>query len=443
MSKRNFILLAITLSVVIVAVLGFLFFSGGLAPTEGGNGTGTNFFSQFNPFGPSTTKPPVTTPPVEIPEENPPVVETTPSKLTKVSSMPIAGFILYTKERLKEVIPPVIPPTTDETVKKTVKKPVAPLTEFISAVRYAARENGNIYETFADAVREQKFSKTVIPQVYDAYFGSKGESVVMRHLKIDNVTIETFAGTLPKELLGTIVDGNAEIKGSFLPDNIKDISISPDTSKAFYLFDSGDSMVGTTLNFGDNKKVQIFDSPFIEWLSQWSTSNTITLSTKPSNGIPGYMYSLDATKKTLIKTFGDVGGLTTLESPNGKLVLYADSNLSLNIYHTDTGSSEALGIKTLPEKCTWGSVSDVVYCAVPKSVDIGNYPDAWYKGALSFNDEIWKINIKDLNTTIEADANTNAQGQEIDGIKLSLDPKENYLFFVNKKDSYLWKLDLK
>ncbi len=30
-----------------------------------------------------------------------------------------------------------------------------------------------------------------------------------------------------------------------------------------------------------------------------------------------------------------------------------------------------------------------------------------------------------------------------DGIKLQVDEKEEYLLFVNKKDSYLWKLDLK
>ena len=34
-------------------------------------------------------------------------------------------------------------------------------------------------------------------------------------------------------------------------------------------------------------------------------------------------------------------------------------------------------------------------------------------------------------------------GEEIDGIKLATDEGENYLFFVNKKDSYLWEFNLK
>ena len=33
--------------------------------------------------------------------------------------------------------------------------------------------------------------------------------------------------------------------------------------------------------------------------------------------------------------------------------------------------------------------------------------------------------------------------EDIDAIKLTIDEGENYLFFVNKKDSYLWELDLK
>jgi len=34
-------------------------------------------------------------------------------------------------------------------------------------------------------------------------------------------------------------------------------------------------------------------------------------------------------------------------------------------------------------------------------------------------------------------------GEQIDGIKLKLNKSQDYLFFVNKKDSYLWKLELK
>ena len=90
----------------------------------------------------------------------------------------------------------------------------------------------------------------------------------------------------------------------------------------------------------------------------------------------------------------------------------------------------------------WGSASDVLYCAVPTNLTAGQYPDTWYQGEVSFTDQIWKIDLKTGATTMLVDPVTIRGGEEIDGIKLSLSPDGKYLLFVNKKDSFLWKLDL-
>jgi len=317
------------------------------------------------------------------------------------------------------------------------------------ALRYVDRATGNIYQTFADKIEEKRFSTTIIPTVYEAIFGNKGESVIMRYLKADARTIVTFVGTLPKELLGGDTTSNNEIKGIFLPEDIKDISLSGDTGSAFYLFESnnnlGDSVIGTTFNLKNNKKVQVFNSPFTEWLSLFPNNKMITLTTKPASGIQGYMYTLDPNNKNynFNRILSNINGLTTLTSPNGKLVLYSNDNLSLSVYHLDTKVSDKLGVKTLSEKCVWNNTSDVIYCGVPKLIDAGLYPDSWYQGEVSFRDQIWKIDIKTGNATILADPAVIPGGEDVDSIKLTLDDGENYLFFVNKKDSFLWELNLK
>ena len=94
-----------------------------------------------------------------------------------------------------------------------------PATEFMPALRYVNKATGNIYQTFADKIDERKFSSTVVPKVYDAYFGNNGQSVIMRYLK-DDKTIETFIGALQKEYLGADSVGTNEVAGSFLPENI-------------------------------------------------------------------------------------------------------------------------------------------------------------------------------------------------------------------------------
>jgi peptidoglycan hydrolase-like protein with peptidoglycan-binding domain len=521
MSKRNFILLIIILTIALIVIFAFLF-SGQNTATPGGDTGGTNFISQFNPFDTNPTKPPVVTPPVDI-SENPPV-STIPEikpKLIKVSSMPVAGFAVYQKERLIEV--PVVAPVSEETAAqnlpyrfgdKTLKngssgeevkeiqrflnntlslslelnglfntevntavkqwqsshgliadgtvgaktktamyssvnqkigttKPTPPPTEFVPALRYVDRASGNIYQTFADKIEERKFSTTIIPKIYEAFFGNNGESVVMRYLKGDGRTIATFVGNLPKEILGGDTTSENEVKGSFLPENIKDVSVSGDASNIFYLFENTDNMIGTTLNLFTNKKVQIFDSAFTEWLSNYPNNKMITLTTKAASGFPGYMYKTDPVSKNLTKVLGDINGLTTLTSPDGKLVLYGNDSLALSVYHMDTKTSDTLGVNTLPEKCVWGKMSDAVYCAVPKNVDGNQYPDAWYQGEVSFSDQLWKIDLTNGNGTLIADPINATGGEDVDGIKLTLDEGENYLLFVNKKDSFLWELGLK
>jgi len=413
-----------------MAFLGFLYFRQSTPTSEEDTG-GTNFVSQFNPFGNNKPETPAnTTPPVDVSGYQPPI-EGVNFKLKKISSMPIAGFAVYQKERLKE----------------TTKG-----TEFAPTLRYVARATGNVYQTFADRIEERKFSATVIPMVYEAFFGNKGDSVVMRYLKTDAKTIVTFVGTLPKELLGTNPTTSNEIKGIFLPEDIKDLSLSSDTLGLFYLFGSGDNVIGTTLNLKTNKKVQVFDSPFTEWLSLFPNNKMVTLTTKPAFRTPGYMYALDPNSKiyNFHQVLGKINGLTTLTSPDGKLVLYSDDGLSLGIYHLDTKVSDSLGVRTLSEKCVWNKTSEIIYCAVPKLIDVGQYPNSWYQGEVSFSDQIWKIDIKTGNATIIANPSITSEsaspsqgGEDIDSIKLMLDDGENYLFFVNKKDSFLWELNLK
>ncbi len=443
MSKRNFVLLIIFFILLVGSVLWFLSLRNVPTTPNDGNG-GENFLSRFNPFGQNkenSGEP--TKPPIDIEGETPEEQEVLVSKLQKISSVPVAGFEIISKERLKEipvVTPEVITETTATTPKKTTK-PTPPATELSLATRYVDRVTGNIYQTFLDKISERKFSTTIIPRVYESIFGSKGSSVLMRYLKSDTKTIETFLGTIPKEILGADTENN-EIRGIFLPDNINDLSLSPDTTKIFYLANVGDDAVGTVMNLSDSKKTQVFDSPFTEWLSFWPNMSMVTLTTKPTAVVQGHMYTINPTTKSFSRVLGDIYGLTTLTSPNGKLVLYSDSSLTLSTYDVSKKTSTTLGVRTLPEKCIWGSVSDTVYCAVPITLNGGQYPDSWYQGEISFSDQIWKIDILTGNTTIVADPTLAPIGEEIDGIKLMLDTKEKYLLFVNKKDSFLWKLEL-
>jgi hypothetical protein len=67
------------------------------------------------------------------------------------------------------------------------------------------------------------------------------------------------------------------------------------------------------------------------------------------------------------------------------------------------------------------------------------YPDYWYQGLVSFTDYFVKINTKTKNIITIA----NSQNETpVDATNLFFNKDESKLFFINKKDSTLWQLDL-
>lgn len=446
MQRRNFILLIIILFILLLAVLGFLYLNrnGDIIEDPGG----TNFLSQFNPFATTVRKPPVTEiTPADVSDYVPPQEEERGQQVFKVSSVPIAGYTVFLKERYVDVPlvdpTPALPEGEGVETQTPVVKPTPPKTEFVSALRYVDRATGNIYQTFADKIDERKFSSTLVPKVYEVLWGNAGETVLMRYLKGDNKTIDTFAGKLPKEILGGDSAEAIEIHGVFLPANITDLAISADGKNAFYLSNSRETTMGTVAELGTDKKTQVFTSSFNEWLSYWTGNKTLVLATKASYLAPGYIYKLDLSTKGFFQLLGGITGLTVLPSPDGKMLLYADNTLALSIFYTDTKLATSFGVRTLPEKCVWGKGSDVIYCAAPKTISGSTFPDVWYQGELSFDDQIWRIDVATGSTSILLDPAIQDGGEEVDGIKLALNNEENYLFFVNKKDSFLWKMNLK
>jgi hypothetical protein len=170
----------------------------------------------------------------------------------------------------------------------------------------------------------------------------------------------------------------------------------------------------------------------------------LTLTTKSSFSAPGSMYFL-STSGTMTKALGDIAGLTTLTSPSLGYAIYSASNssgISSGIYDFSKGNTLAFtGNPTLPEKCVWSKLSKTTaYCAVPSTIPIGNYPDDWYKGNISFTDNIYKVN---LSLPAVQFLYSLPKDQNIDVINPFLDAKEENLYFTNKNDYFLWGLNIK
>ena len=234
-----------------------------------------------------------------------------------------------------------------------------------------------------------------------------------------------------------------ESTSSFLAKNIDSMNISPDGKSTFYLQEDTGSR-GTILNLGKGSLTEVFSSPIREWIGQWINTNTITLTTKPSSGVPGYMYTLNPTTGATTKVLSGVSGLTTLMNPDGERVLLAQNNgtTSLFLYNIKTNEKTVLPFSTLLEKCVWDKTNiNLLVCAIPNNMGGGSYPDLWYQGQVSFSDDIYKIDITTGEQTRLVDLEQQA-GQPIDVSEIHLNNSDTYLTFIDKNTLTPWLLKL-
>ncbi len=328
-------------------------------------------------------------------------------KLRKISDLPVAGFISFEDE--------------DDVV----------------SVRYTERSTGHIYEVKTNSLTKKRVSNTTIPRVQESIWVNE-DSTIIRYLD-ENDNIKSFYAEVVENKDNDLIDGKTE--GVFLVDNMKEvISLG---SRLFYVLEGTNDSQGFTSTLKGEGVARIFSSPLKEWLVGRPKQGTLTLTTKPSSDVFGYLYFLNTSTGRMDKKLS-VMGLTTLTNSNLSSVLFSRSSassFSLSVYDVVSKESEFLPIDTLPEKCVWSDNNINIYCGVPNSVSRGDYPDEWYQGVTSFSDNISRIDTREEVSEILVSPNDVAR-EEIDLIKPALGPNEDYLFFINKKDLSLWSLEL-
>jgi len=304
-----------------------------------------------------------------------------------------------------------------------------------ATVRYVEKSSGHIYKITPDGKDRQRLSNTTILKSFSVLWSPNADKLVMRYFDGgDGVlgVVKTFSATL------NLITNSLE--GVFLPRATLSVTASPSEDKIFYLIDGGENTMGIISDFGGKNKRTVFSLPFSDFNISWPSKDIISLISKPSALAEGVLYFLNPRTEKLEKIIGGVKGLTASVSPNGKKVIYGQTkgkDLKTKILNVSDRAVVDFYAKTLPEKCAWsGEDEDIVYCAVPFSFPSADYPDDWYKGKVSFNDSIAKIDIG----TGETKVLSNKPGFDV--INPFLSPDNNYFIFTNKKDGTLWSMKI-
>lgn len=318
------------------------------------------------------------------------------------------------------------------TLRQITQEPVSGAT-FVSTstIRYVDRGTGHIYETSVNSYEVSKITNTTLPKIYEALWLAEGEGVIYRQLDEAGINIITTYIEL-LEPTGTSTDMLRETAVTYLPENISSISVSPSGTRIVYIQGST-----VTVSNPDGSGSSSFSVPGTQWLVDWKDNNSLILNTKPSASASGFAYT-STLSGTLQKFLGPKQGLFIKPFGDGYMFSESTSNSFRFSTQTTEGVLAESFYPTFPEKCFVAEVfENTALCGMPQNTAVGQYPDSWYKGLVSFTDN---IGIYDLNGNVSV---TIYQPEEpVDIIDPSLSEDGRMFLFTNKKDLTLWVLNI-
>jgi hypothetical protein len=297
-------------------------------------------------------------------------------------------------------------------------------------LRFVDSSTGHIYDA-KKGENPIKISNVTIPQIKEALWGKDGKNLVLRYLKEDS-SIQTFGASVSTSSISTA------ISGSFLPSEIKAIGVSD--NKTLYANPGRTSGSIYLADISGNKRTEVFNSPFTDWAISFENQKTAFIYTKPSGLSDGSGFILDLARGVTTKMSGTALGLEGMISPSAEhiFVSYTDgSTVGSSVYSISKKTYTDITPGTFASKCAWSQTdSKKIYCAIPKDITPGTYPDDWYKGLVSFSDSLWRIDIE--TGEMELILDPTLEGKIFDISKLVVGPEDKEIAITNKKDLSLW-----
>ncbi len=315
-----------------------------------------------------------------------------------------------------------------QALRQLTTRPVAGAVFAQNAVRYVERGTGHIYEVPVRDGDELLISNTTIPQTIEAIFSSDGTRVVMTAQR--NEKNETIVASIDFE-----TTESTALEAMSLPEAASNIAWNEAGDGLFYLLKTNAGSAGYLYSPVTGKSTQLFQIPLHDVVVLWGEPTYVY--TTPTALQTGYVYRMVKGQLEYVTAGGRA--LMAVKYPEG-LLLTKTTNGEVGT-ETLEDSPYQLPIALMHEKCVAvPNQSSRLYCAAPSTQPTGVFPDEWYKGEISFSDQLWQVDIDDTRAMVLSSFLAES-GREIDVSSIGTDFSGDYIYFINKNDGTLWMLD--
>ncbi|MEK7576913.1 MAG: hypothetical protein AAB482_04455 [Patescibacteria group bacterium] len=333
---------------------------------------------------------------------------------------------------------PLTLPVSEDEKKKLVQLSTDPvvgptINKAGDRVRFFKQGTGNLFETTLDGSGgETRLSNITIKNIADAIWSPSKTYATISSYDTDSVNNFWLHTT-----------GTSTIQTGEYSNTLLSSAYSPTEDKLASIVKSG-SQYAVSISNPDGKNAKtIYTTKIPDFEISWPSKNLFALKTKSSAFAPSLLGTIPVGGGLLTVISSEEQGLNALWAPDGTHYLTSESisggrDLKLEIRSLDAKESTAeLSLKTLPEKCAFSKKEKLtLFCAIPNNIGSGPLPDAWWQKKVEFQDTLWATDI------LTGESKLLLQGGGFDMTHLFTSPNENYIFFVNKRDSTLWSLRL-
>lgn len=393
--KRSFVIISsIIIVLILVAVWVYILFFKG-------QNTEQNAFTNLG-FG-DTTDTSFPTPVEDSTSQEQVVVDVSGSeKIRQLTTRPIAGY--------------------QDVTKSTSSAPV---------IYYVESGTGHIFSINLKSGEEKRVSGTTIPNCYFATITPNGKYVML----------QSGSGNNAEFIVGEINPDSESISVYNLEEKIVSFTEAKDDT-FLYAVKTNNSIIGRQYDPSKKSSKELFTIPFREAIIKWGSDSNDThyIYPKATSQLEGYAYIVS--KNSLQRL--PISGYGLSLSGNADGVIYSkqvENKYQSFVYNKNTGITNQAPFVVIPEKC---SPVPTNTASMICGGTITNYdytmPDSWYKGNVSFSDELWQIDTTTGvgNALVDIVSET---GRQVDTTSLKMGGNNERLYFINSTDNMLWVFD--